>query len=66
MSTRMKTKQADYDIEFVDGLHGTEEKIVFVWYDNRNEDYLVSKTAQTLLGLSPYHTRVYAGPYSAW
>jgi DNA-dependent RNA polymerase auxiliary subunit epsilon len=66
MTVRMKTKQADYKIEFVEGMNGTQEKSVTIWYDSRAEEYIVSNTPQTLLGMSPYHTRVHSGPYSHW
>jgi hypothetical protein len=66
MTVRMKTKQADYKIEFVEGMNGTQEKPVTIWYDSRTEEYLVSNTPQVLLGMSPYHTFVHSGPYSHW
>jgi hypothetical protein len=66
MTVRMKTKQDDYKIEFVEILGSTEEKSVTIWFDSRSDEYLVSNSPQTLLGYSPHHTRVYSGPYSQW
>jgi hypothetical protein len=68
MTVRMKTKQADYNIEFIDCPFARKqvERVVYIWHDSRAEEYLVSNTAQNLLGYSSHHTRVHVGPYSKW
>ena len=66
MTVRMKTKQSDYKIEFVEGLNGLSEKVVYIWFDKRTEEYIVSNTPQTMLGYSSSHERVWVGPYSHW
>ena len=42
------------------------EPAVHVWRNNVTGEVRISKSAQTLLGLSPNHTRLYVGPISGY
>ena len=43
-----------------------KEKKVFVILNKETGEYTVSRSPQTILGYSPIHEMVYAGPYSQW
>jgi len=69
MTLRMKTKES-ITVKYVyDHLSGMDvEAPVHIIRDNKLEEYIVSDSPQTVLGMrnDNRYERVYTGPYSHW